>query len=143
LEVQRDPGLAAEVGVDARRQRVRDRMAEDGVAGFGHGGPLCRKVGARCACLRRSRGCIECTLRCRGARAMNAWRRRVAGGRLDCTPFPAWMDRMDRKTVAVALAMACGVAGAALQEFGLEGMGVVATPHAEVRASVGPDGQRS
>ena len=44
--------------------------------------------------------------------------------------------------MALALAVACGVAGAALQEFGIEGMGVVSTPHAEVRASVSPDGQR-
>jgi hypothetical protein len=28
--VQRDPELAAELGVDARRQRVRDRVAEHG-----------------------------------------------------------------------------------------------------------------
>src|SRR3546814_5996074 len=41
LEAQRDPGLPAEAGVDARRQRVGDRMAEHGVVGFGHGGPLC------------------------------------------------------------------------------------------------------
>jgi Tol biopolymer transport system component len=42
----------------------------------------------------------------------------------------------------LATALCCGVAGAALQEFGIEGMGVVSTPHAEVRASVSPDGQR-
>src|SRR3546814_18154119 len=41
LEAQCDPGLPAEAGVDARRQRVGDRMAEHGVVGFGHGGPLC------------------------------------------------------------------------------------------------------
>ncbi|MDN5781482.1 MAG: TolB-like protein [Luteimonas sp.] len=49
---------------------------------------------------------------------------------------------MKHKTVVVALAMACGMAAAALQEFGIEGMGVVSTPHGEVRASVSPDGQR-
>jgi len=31
---------------------------------------------------------------------------------------------------------------AALNEFGIEGMGVVSTPHSEVRASVRPDGRR-
>lgn len=48
--------------------------------------------------------------------------------------------------IAVALSaaavLAIGAAGAALQEFGIEGMGVVSTPHVEVRASVSPDGQR-
>ena len=29
-----------------------------------------------------------------------------------------------------------------LSEFGIEGMGVVSTPHSEVRASVSPDGRR-
>src|SRR3546814_3709101 len=43
LEAQCDPGLPAEAGVDARRQRVGDRMAEHGVVGFGHGGPLCMR----------------------------------------------------------------------------------------------------
>lgn len=41
--------------------------------------------------------------------------------------------------------LACGLASAApaaLNEFGIEGMGVVSTPHSEVRASVSPDGQR-
>ncbi|WP_242112052.1 TolB family protein [Luteimonas aquatica] len=38
-------------------------------------------------------------------------------------------------------ALACGTAAAALQEFGIEGMGVVSTPSAEVRAAVRPDGQ--
>ena len=42
----------------------------------------------------------------------------------------------------VAVVLACGATGAALQEFGIEGMGVVSTPHSEVRASVSPDGQR-
>ena len=42
---------------------------------------------------------------------------------------------------AVALS-ASGMALAWLSEFGIEGMGVVSTPHAEVRASVSPDGQR-
>ena len=41
--------------------------------------------------------------------------------------------------------LACAVASppaAALNEFGIEGMGVVSTPHGEVRASVSPDGRR-
>ncbi|GAA3926557.1 PD40 domain-containing protein [Luteimonas lutimaris] len=42
----------------------------------------------------------------------------------------------------VVAVLACGAMGAALQEFGIEGMGVVSTPHSEVRASVSPDGQR-
>lgn len=44
--------------------------------------------------------------------------------------------------VSAAMASGCGAAAAALQEFGIEGMGVVSTPHGEVRASVSPDGQR-
>jgi Tol biopolymer transport system component len=44
--------------------------------------------------------------------------------------------------VSAALVSGCGAAAAALQEFGIEGMGVVSTPHGEVRASVSPDGQR-
>lgn len=42
----------------------------------------------------------------------------------------------------VAIALGSGLMGAAVQEFGIEGMGVVSTPHAEVRGSVSPDGQR-
>ncbi|WP_344759937.1 TolB-like protein [Luteimonas lutimaris] len=49
---------------------------------------------------------------------------------------------MHRKRVMVVAVLACGAMGAALQEFGIEGMGVVSTPHSEVRASVSPDGQR-
>ena len=49
---------------------------------------------------------------------------------------------MHRRRAMVATMLACGAAGAALQEFGIEGMGVVSTPHSEVRASVSPDGQR-
>ena len=44
--------------------------------------------------------------------------------------------------MSAAVLSGCGAAGAALQEFGIEGMGVVSTPHAEVRGSVSPDGQR-
>ncbi|UHQ23205.1 TolB-like protein [Lysobacter sp. 5GHs7-4] len=40
-----------------------------------------------------------------------------------------------------ALLLAMPAAGF-LSEFGIEGMGVVSTPHAEVRASVSPDGRR-
>ena len=43
---------------------------------------------------------------------------------------------------ALATSLLCGLAAAALSEFGIEGMGVVSTPHDEVRASVSPDGQR-
>lgn len=49
---------------------------------------------------------------------------------------------MQRTLAMAATVLACGAAGAALQEFGIEGMGVVSTPHSEVRASVSPDGQR-
>ncbi len=50
---------------------------------------------------------------------------------------------MGLAATALATAMSgCGAAGAALQAFGIEGMGVVSTPHSEVRASVSPDGQR-
>lgn len=42
----------------------------------------------------------------------------------------------------LASALTCGGVAAALQEFGIEGMGVVSTPAGEVRASVSPDGQR-
>jgi len=35
-----------------------------------------------------------------------------------------------------------GIAAAWLAEFGIEGMGVVSTPHVEVRGTVSPDGQR-
>ncbi|MFC3716025.1 TolB family protein [Luteimonas soli] len=49
---------------------------------------------------------------------------------------------MQRTLAMAATMLACGAAGAALQEFGIEGMGVVSTPHSEVRASVSPDGQR-
>ncbi len=49
---------------------------------------------------------------------------------------------MKRWMTLAATALCCGVAGAALQEFGIEGMGVVSTPRAEVRASVSPDGRR-
>lgn len=46
-----------------------------------------------------------------------------------------------RRLAVLTLVLVCGSA-AALQEFGIEGMGVVSTPHREVRASVSPDGQR-
>lgn len=49
---------------------------------------------------------------------------------------------MTRWPTALATSLLCGVACAALQEFGIEGMGVVSTPHSEVRASVSPDGRR-
>lgn len=49
---------------------------------------------------------------------------------------------MQRTLAMAATVLACGATGAALQEFGIEGMGVVSTPHSEVRASVSPDGQR-
>jgi Tol biopolymer transport system component len=49
---------------------------------------------------------------------------------------------MKRHAIALALSLLCGTAWATLQEFGIEGMGVVSTPHAEIRASVSPDGQR-
>ena len=44
---------------------------------------------------------------------------------------------------AAGLAL-CALAGGvwALSEFGIEGMGVVSTPHSEVRGAVHPDGQR-
>ena len=46
-------------------------------------------------------------------------------------------------TIAVlALALVSGLAHAYLAEFGIEGMGVVSTPHTEVRATISPDGQR-
>ena len=43
-----------------------------------------------------------------------------------------------------ALLLGCALAGSAwaLSEFGIEGMGVVSTPHSEVRGAVRPDGQR-
>lgn len=49
---------------------------------------------------------------------------------------------MTRGSIALATSLLCGAACAALQEFGIEGMGVVSTPHGEVRASVSPDGRR-
>jgi Tol biopolymer transport system component len=49
---------------------------------------------------------------------------------------------MRQAVIFAAVVLGCGVAGAVLQEFGIEGMGVVSTPHSEVRASIGPDGQR-
>lgn len=49
---------------------------------------------------------------------------------------------MKRWPIALGTSLLCGIAGAALQEFGIEGMGVVSTPHAEIRASVSPDGRR-
>ncbi len=42
----------------------------------------------------------------------------------------------------LAASLPCAFAATALSEFGIEGMGVVSTPHAEARASVHPDGQR-
>jgi len=47
-----------------------------------------------------------------------------------------------RKTVLAMACLACGAAVAGLQEFGIEGMGMVSSPHSEVRASVSADGQR-
>ena len=49
---------------------------------------------------------------------------------------------MKRRAIALALSLLCGAACAALSEFGIEGMGVVSTPHSEVRGSVAPDGRR-
>jgi WD40-like Beta Propeller Repeat len=49
---------------------------------------------------------------------------------------------MKWRAIALVLSLLCGAAGATLQEFGIEGMGVVSTPSGEVRASVSPDGQR-
>lgn len=50
------------------------------------------------------------------------------------------------RTAACWLLLPClgasGIAAAWLAEFGIEGMGVVSTPHGEVRGSVSPDGQR-
>lgn len=53
---------------------------------------------------------------------------------------PAWT--VLAVTLATAAVAGSGAARSALQEFGIEGMGVVSTPHVEVRASVSPDGQR-
>jgi Tol biopolymer transport system component len=47
-----------------------------------------------------------------------------------------------RTLTILLLAPLCAASAAALQPFGIEGMGVVSTPAAEVRASVSPDGQR-
>ena len=44
--------------------------------------------------------------------------------------------------VAATLSLSAWAAAAALQEFGIEGMGVVSTADREVRASISPDGQR-
>ena len=49
---------------------------------------------------------------------------------------------MKRSVAVAAMEIFAGMAGAALQEFGIEGMGVVSTPSSEVRASVSPDGRR-
>lgn len=49
---------------------------------------------------------------------------------------------MRQLPVFLAASLLCGAACAALSEFGIEGMGVVSTPHGEVRASISPDGQR-
>jgi Tol biopolymer transport system component len=49
---------------------------------------------------------------------------------------------MKRSVAMAAMALCTGMAGAALQEFGIEGMGVVSTPSSEMRASVSPDGRR-
>lgn len=46
-----------------------------------------------------------------------------------------------RGALAAALLCACAGASAWLAEFGIEGMGVVSTPHVEVRATLSPDGQ--
>jgi len=46
-----------------------------------------------------------------------------------------------RTSVLLAWAVA-SPAGAGLNEYGIEGMGVVSTAHSEVRASVSPDGRR-
>lgn len=44
----------------------------------------------------------------------------------------------------LSLLLGCTLAGSAfaLSEFGIEGMGVVSTPHSEVRGAIRPDGQR-
>ena len=44
--------------------------------------------------------------------------------------------------LALPLLCASGLACAWLAEFGIEGMGVVSTPHNEVRATISPDGTR-
>ena len=50
---------------------------------------------------------------------------------------------MRKRILPILLLAPLGAASAAaLQPFGIEGMGVVSTPAAEVRASVSPDGQR-
>ena len=49
---------------------------------------------------------------------------------------------MKRRAIALTLSLLCGAACATLSEFGIEGMGVVSTPHSEVRGSVSSDGQR-
>ena len=49
---------------------------------------------------------------------------------------------MKRRAIALTLSLLCGAACATLSEFGIEGMGVVSTPHSEVRGSVSPNGQR-
>jgi len=49
---------------------------------------------------------------------------------------------MRRSALLLGLGLFSGFALAYLAEFGIEGMGVVSTPAAEVRASVDPDGRR-
>lgn len=51
------------------------------------------------------------------------------------------LDTWLRMMVVLACVPATAHA-ASLQEFGIEGMGVVSTPHSEVRATISPDGQR-
>jgi Tol biopolymer transport system component len=53
--------------------------------------------------------------------------------------------RHARVWLGSSVLLACGLAStvhAGLSEFGIEGMGIVSTPHSEVRASVSPDGRR-
>ncbi len=49
---------------------------------------------------------------------------------------------MRRTTCCLLLSLLPAAQAGALQEFGIEGMGVVSTAESEVRASVGPDGKR-
>ena len=60
---------------------------------------------------------------------------------LQCHSPAARRLHATRLPLAAALLCACASAGAWLAEFGIEGMGVVSTPHTEVRATLSPDGQ--
>jgi Tol biopolymer transport system component len=76
---------------------------------------------------------------------MAAHRRPIVRWPLDCGGFERSVAMGQAKVHVAAVVLAasgCGAAGAALQEFGIEGMAVVSTPYSEVRASVAPDGKR-